>query len=385
MAEALNQIQELDGAGLPPTSDTSGAGGDRADSSPAAAPPTVRESIEAARKSVAKDEARIESPAESRVRDPATGQFARQEQKPAAAGGPKVSAESAPEAAAAPKPLVTQTEAKPDTTASTPSGPPNGWSQEAKASWASLSPAIQAAVIKREQEVSNGFAQYGQIAQRHKEFEQIVTPRRQYYAGQGISDTEAVNNLWLWFEALQNSPAKAFPELAQRFGIDLSTVIPGAQANADQSSYIDPVVQSLQEEIRQLRGQMGQVTGTFQQQAQERTRQELANFAKDKPHFETVRVNMGRLMQAGMANSLDEAYQQALALNPEVQAQIQRDQQAEAAKKAAETALTTRPPTQRQAAVSLRGGAPSGANGANKAPVGSIREELNKAFAQHRA
>ncbi len=373
--------QEPDGGSA--TSSPSG-GGERAVSSPAA-PPSVRESIEAARKEVAKTETRDDTPAEGRVRDPATGRFAQQEQKSVAAGGPKVSASGAPEAATETPLPKTQPDAKPDGQAVQPSGPPPGWSQEAKASWATLSPAIQAAVIKREQEVSSGFAQYGQIAQRHKEFEQIVTPRRQYYAGQGISDTEAVNNLWLWFEALQNSPSKAFPELAQRFGIDLSTVIPGAQADADQSSYIDPVVQSLQNEIQQLRGQVGQVTGTFQQQAQERTRQELANFAKDKPHFEAVRVSMGRLMQAGMANSLDEAYQQALALNPEIQAQIQRDQQAEAAKKAAETALTTRPPTQRQAGVSLRGGAPSGANGAGKAPVGSIREELNKAFAQHRA
>lgn len=373
--------QEPDGGSA--TSSPSG-GGERAVSSPAA-PPSVRESIEAARKEVAKTETRVDTPAESRVRDPATGRFAQQEQKSVAAGGPKVSASGAPEAATETPLPKTQPDAKPDGQAVQPSGPPPGWSQEAKASWATLSPAIQAAVIKREQEVSSGFAQYGQIAQRHKEFEQIVSPRRQYYAGQGISDTEAVNNLWLWFEALQNSPSKAFPELAQRFGIDLSTVIPGAQADADQSSYIDPVVQSLQNEIQQLRGQVGQVTGTFQQQAQERTRQELANFAKDKPHFEAVRVSMGRLMQAGMANSLDEAYQQALALNPEIQAQIQRDQQAEAAKKAAEAALTTRPPTQRQAGVSLRGGAPSGANGAGKAPVGSIREELNKAFAAHRA
>lgn len=385
MAEGINQIQELDGAGLPPTSDTSGAGGDRADSSPAAAPPTVRQSIEAAKKAVETDVTREpgQPRSDGRVRDPATGQFSKTDT--AVAGGPKVSAERAPEAAAVTPSPKTQPDAKPDGQAVQPSGPPPGWSQDAKASWASLSPAIQAAVIKREQEISNGFAQYGQIAQRHKEFEQIVTPRRQYYAGQGISDTEAVNNLWLWFEALQNSPAKAFPELAQRFGIDLSTVIPGAQANADQSSYVDPVVQSLQEEIRQLRGQVGQVTGTFQQQAQERTRQELANFAKDKPHFEAMRVNMGRLMQAGMANSLDEAYQQALALNPEIQAQIQRDQQAEAARKAAEAALTTRPASQRQAAVSLRGGAPSGANGAGKAPVGSVGEELRKAFAAHRA
>lgn len=383
MAEEFQTDLNHEPDGGSATSSPSG-GGERAVSSPAA-PPSIRESIEAARKEVAKTETRADTPAESRVRDPATGRFAQQEQKPVAAGGPKVSASGAPEAATDTSLPKTQPDAKPDGQAVQPSGPPPGWSQEAKASWATLSPAIQAAVIKREQEVSSGFAQYGQIAQRHKEFEQIVTPRRQYYAGQGISDTEAVNNLWLWFEALQNSPAKAFPELAQRFGIDLSTVIPGAQANADQSSYVDPVVQSLQEEIRQLRGQMGQVTGTFQQQAQERTRQELANFAKDKPHFEAVRVSMGRLMQAGMANSLDEAYQQALALNPEIQAQIQRDQQAEAAKKAAEAALTTRPPTQRQAAVSLRGGAPAGANGAGKAPVGSIREELNKAFAAHRA
>jgi hypothetical protein len=258
-----------------------------------------------------------------------------------------------------------------------PAGPPPGWDAEAKALYPKLPPAIQAAVSRREEEVSRGFAQYAQAKQ---ELERVIAPRRQHYASEGVSDTQAINNLWTWFEALKNSPAESFPALAQTFGYDLSTVTPGAPANSSQAN---PEIASLRAELAQLRGSVGQVAGTFEQQQTAARRAEIAEFAKDKPHFEKVRVTMGRLMSAGVAQGLTDAYQQAVRITPEVSAALAAEEKATADKAAAEAALRGRPGSQRRAAVSVRGGSPNGSAG-SAVPAGSLREELQRQFAEAR-
>ena len=326
-------------------------------SSPTDPPPSLRETLEAAAREVEQPELADAPAAGDRPRGP-DGKFI-----------PKDAAIGAPD-----QPSPTATPDTPSAPSTAPLGPPPGWAVEAKAAFSKLPPAVQQAVVKREQEVSAGFAKY---ATQQKELEQVIGPRRQHYASEGVSDTQAINNLWTWFEALKNSPQNSFPALAQMFGYDLSTVTPNAAA--DSSYQTNPEVVALKAELAQLRGTVGQVAGTFEQQQTEARRAELASFAKDKPHFEAVRVTMGRLMQAGLAQSLDDAYQQAVKLSPEASAAIAADKQ----KADAEAALRGRPGSQRRAAVSVRGSSPNGAAGA---PVPtSIRDSLREGFASARS
>lgn len=337
-------------------------------SPPDPAPPSVRETLDAAAREV-----RGETDDGSK---PADAGKSGGDDRPRDAGGrflPKTEA-GAPVVAATPEkspPTQSETQTAPSTA---PSGPPPGWSAEAKAAFSTASPAIQAAVIKREQEISAGFAQY---AQRQQQLEQVIAPRRQYYASDGVSDLQAIDNIWKWFEALKNSPAESFPALAQMFGYNLT---PSADANSDQTN---PENAALRAEIRRLEGQIGQVAGTFEQQQTEARRAELASWSKDKPYFEKVRVTMGRLMSAGVAGTLDDAYQQAIKVDPTVSAQVAAEEKAAAERKAAEEAISRRGGgNQRRAAVSVRGGSPNGAAGTSQ-PT-SIRESLMKGFAEAR-
>lgn len=343
---------------LPPAA---GDGGVEREAEPA--PPSIRDALDAARKEVSEKasggDRRTDQPAtdETRPRD-AAGRFIPKDGTVESA--PKDTPPAQPEPQPAPS--------------TAPTGPPPGWSAEAKAEWTKLPPAIQAAVVKREGEVSAGFAKY---ANRDREFEAVMGPRRKYYADQGVSDIQAIHNQWLWYEALQNSPQDAFPALAQLFGFDLSTVAPGAQADPENSR-----VAALEAEIRRLGGQVHQVTSSYEQQQMAARRAELDAFANGKPHFDKVRVTMGKLIQAGVAESLDDAYKQALRIVPEVASLVAADEKAAAEKAAAEAALRTRPANQRQAAVSVRGGAPNGAAGP-PAPT-SIRDSLKQGFADAR-
>jgi hypothetical protein len=311
-----------------------------------------------------------DKPADERPRD-ATGRFLPKAEAPEPAkqvnSTSSVVSTSAPSSPAA----TSGTPAAPSTA---PAGPPPGWDAEAKALYPKLPPAIQAAVSRREEEVSRGFAQYAQAKQ---ELERVIAPRRQYYSGDGVSDTQAIDNIWKWFEALKNSPNEALPALAQMFGATISS---GAPADSPQ---VNPEVAALRAHIQRLEGQVGQVAGTFEQQQVAARRAEIAEFAKDKPHFERVRVTMGRLMSAGVAQGLTDAYQQAVRITPEVSAALAAEEKAAADKAAAEAALRGRPGSQRRASVSVRGGSPNGSAGA-AVPAGSLREELQRQFAEAR-
>lgn len=361
-------------AGPPPPAspDTGGApegGGTHPDV--AAPPKSVRESIEDAKKELSARQIA----AADRARDP-TGKFAPDAKEKAPEASLKLQEPSA---------VTTEAKQAPVVASAPPSQPPPGWSAESKATWASLPPQVINDIAKREKEVSDGFAQY---SQRQKELDAVIAPRRQYYAGENISDTEAVNRLWTWFEALQNKPHEAFPALAQTFGFNLNQVTPangGDRTNPANPAY-DPRVDRVASEVAQIRQQ-------FAAQEQGRVAAELAAFGKDKPHFDNqaVKTAMGRLMQAGLATSLDDAYQKAVKLDPDVAAQIAADERTKAEATRAQAALTSSAQPRvapQRAAVSIKGGAPGNAafkpNGAGNKRE-SVRESLERTISNMRS
>lgn len=280
--------------------------------------------------------------------------------------------------------------------ASTPAveAAPVSWAADAKQAWATLPPAIQAAVLKREKEVSDGFKQYGEKTKRYDDLERVIAPRRGLYADSGRSDAELINQLWTWNEALLRNPREAFPALAQVFGYDLAQAAPGtSHTPPEQQSQIDPtlrgVLDPINKQLSELGGNLSAVQAQIQREQQARDEAMLNGWAKDKPHFERVRTAMGKLMQAGMANDLDDAYQKATWADPETRAAMQRDELAKAeAKRAADQKAAQPAPSPaalsakaRSAAVSVRSATPLGnAAPPQKAKGKSVGESLREAL-----
>ena len=137
---------------------------------------------------------------------------------------------------------------------------------------------------------------------------------------------------------------------------------------------------------------IGAVESTFQQQSEAKTQEVLMNWAKDKPHFEKVRVLMSQLIASGAVPlkdgrvDLDGAYDAAIYANPEVRGALQADQ-AKAAQAATVAAAAKEKAAQQAAAdkarksnVSLAPSAP-GQPVAPKAKKGrSVRESLKDAM-----
>lgn len=269
----------------------------------------------------------------------------------------------------------TATEAKPSDQApsTAPVGPPPGWSPEAKAVFASLPPAVQQAVAKREQEVSAGFQQYAGLKQRNDDFERAIAPNRHIYAGQGVSDAQAIANIWQWFHAIKDSPDQAFPALAEMVGFDLSTVGYAAADGQDQTSQHDP---RLVQALSQLESRLDGLTSWQEQQQKQAYESRFEAWAKDpsnpKPHFAAVRKDMGLAMQAGLVKmgDLDAAYAYVTAakgLQNTPQPTVPAAPAVDPARRAVQA---------RHAAVSPR---PTGPNGAAPSSTGrqrSIRDEI---------
>lgn len=369
MAEELADIHAAEGA-----VDTGVVSGAEIPETPEK-PLSIRESLTASIKEVGDKE--------QRARDIASGKFI---PKDKSAAPEKVEAVK-PNAGEKPAIQSEKTE-----TASKPSGPPPGWSAESKAFFNSL-PAdhpLRQDVEKRELEVSNGFKKYSDIDKRHQEIEQAIAPFRSVYQQNGLkSDAEAISRLLEWESSIRGNPAEGIRQLAQKFGVNLSQFAqlpPQGATGQEFPEHLQPVLN----EFGQLKQTVNSMVSAQQQAEQRRVASELETFAKDKPHFESVRVAMGQLMQAGMAKDISDAYDQAVWANPELREQLLREQdekrqaeflktQTEAANKARLAAVSPAPRARQGAP--MANGADKGAKGVRASLMASIGElrENNRA------
>jgi hypothetical protein len=228
---------------------------------------------------------------------------------------------------------------------------PNTWKKEVAATWATLPPEVRAEVSRREADFHKGIEGYKQAAGFGQAMERAITPYAQTIQGLGITADKAVGDLMAADHKLRYGSAQektAFmAELCQRYGVDMA-----AMQQVEQTP-IDPVVAQLQQQVQRLSGYIENQTQQGQQQELASLNSEIANFSADPKHshFESVKGHMAALLQAGQAQSLADAYEQAIYANPTtralVLAQQQADQRADAAKKAtaAKTAasVNTRP------------------------------------------
>jgi hypothetical protein len=298
---------------------------------------------------------------------------------------PKEAAEKTPnktvEAKTAPVETAPKVDASP-APASVPPGLPPGWSPETKA-FVNTLPAdhpLRKDVEKREKEISDGFKKYSDDAKRYSEIEQVLAPVRSVFQQAGArSDAEAINRLLSWEAAIRQNPAQAIPALARQYGVDLASLAqnPGSNqtppdAAVQLQQYVQQAIQPVQSELQRIQS--------------ERAASEIAQFSKDKPYFEKVKVQMGQLMAQGAAADLDKAYQMAIWSDPETRAElIQKETDAKlATSQQAQADQVQRSQAAKRAAVSPSTRAPAAAQVNGKDHKPGVRGSILKAIADIR-
>jgi hypothetical protein len=268
---------------------------------------------------------------------------------------------------------------------------PANWPDDARAAFAALPPRLQHHYIDSAKYMQADYTRKTQaLAQERRgiqEINQIIGPRQQSWMMQGMRPAQAIGQLLALSDYADKDFGGFVKYLAQQRGIDLQSAL-GLNQNQDADEYIDPQVKSLQDQVSEMQQMLEQAGKFSQQQAQQqqvaqyqqaysRTAQGIDQFAQTKnpdgtakyPYFEHLEDDMAGLIEAGLANSIDDAYDKALHANPQTRRLVLQRVQAQSNEQ-----LRKRAQQATRAASSISG---AHANGAGTTSEGmSIRELL---------
>lgn len=294
--------------------------------------------------------------------------------------------EAAPEQAAAPETKLptTESQTKPSEQPSQAAvAAPVSWSADAKTAWASLSPAVQNAVLKRENEASNGIRQYSEQV---KLYERAIAPVAQEAQRRGLSTEDGIQRLLDGQRFLETQPAQAILWLSKQHGIDLAELASNPPAVQQQArpdpafAQVNQTVQSLQERLQQL--EFGNNLTVAQQ------------FAASKPYYADVEEQLPDFIREVQRIDpsltglplLEKAYERAIWLNPDVRAKVTAAERADA-EKARLADVQAKAQQANKAAVSVKGSSAPAAP-AKREPAstdGSVYDDVRASLHQLRA
>lgn len=262
--------------------------------------------------------------------------------------------------------------------------PPAGLAPEELQQFTALPPEMQQFVARTMANVEAAQARYAG----YEQVEQVIGPRREAWAVNGMSEGQAINQLFAISDFATRSPADFVQWFAQQQGIDLTALAEGSEDDAD----IDPAVLQLRQELATVKGELNTFTQGQQTQAHQATVNEIAAFAAElgtdnaplRPHFAEIGTGVIPFIQAVRASNptwnnrqvLTEAYDRACWGTPSVRAKVLASQEAARLTQARETAARAR-----SAGSSVSSEAPSdGSTVAKDVGSGSVRDTLKAAF-----
>lgn len=230
---------------------------------------------------------------------------------------------------------------------------PSSWKGTLREKWGTVDPEVKAEIKRREQNFLDGIKQYKEPAAFGNAIGNEMMPYLDTIRQIGQTPQTITRELFsTWNTLVTGSPDQkqaTLLNLAQAFGINMSSgsSTPQKDAGSDPNSQIA----ALQQQIAELRRSQE----TFSQQQERLAREaeqaeqaeidaDIARFAADpkNEHFESVKQIMGRLMTAGQAETLQEAYEQACRIHPEVFSKLQAKTEAERRKREAEQAAAAK-------------------------------------------
>ena len=199
---------------------------------------------------------------------------------------------------------------------------PSSWKKDYEEHWGKLDPTLQDYIQQREADYAKGVSTYknqwdmaAPIMETVRQFEPLL----QHH---GVAPQQ-------WISQLGNAHAKlvmgspeqkleTFAQLANDYGVNLGQL-------TGQSGY-DPQFSQLAQELNQIKNQWSSFQSQQEMAEQTQLQNEIASFRDDKPYFDEVRETMAGLLQNGMANDLQSAYDKAIRLNDDVFQKVQSQQ-----------------------------------------------------------
>ena len=206
---------------------------------------------------------------------------------------------------------------------------PKNWTEDVKKVFETLPTESQEFMIKRDKEMTSDYTKKTQeLAQQRKSIEAldaVIQPARQSIQATGIGEAEYISRLLNADHALRTDPKNALRQLAQGYGINLSSMNEESESWNDPDPQYAQLMQQNQQimaELNQFKQQNIQTTVTQTEQTVEQFSQKTDASGKlMHPHFDKVRIKMGNLIDAGEAKGIDDAYVKAVRLDDDLYAE----------------------------------------------------------------
>lgn len=268
---------------------------------------------------------------------------------------------------------LTATEAKTEAPKDERITPPPAWRGDAKVDWSRLPRHVQ-------QALSDDYKRLGETEQKWTPLQQVLAPREQVLAAQYGSIPNALNQLFQLSDFAEKNPAQFLQWFAQQRNIDLRQFVPAAQpqngveaqpgtppGTFDPAAVKNELLSAVRQEIAQQQ---------FAQLSQSAVA-EVQSFTADPrfPYANDVKQDMAALFHANQATTLQEAYDKAVWMRPEIRSKLIADQERQKAETAAAEAAR-----KRAVAVSVTGAPYTAAPVANSGRRESARETVARAL-----
>jgi ribosomal protein L23 len=205
---------------------------------------------------------------------------------------------------------------------------PEHWAQEDKETFKAVDRKAKDFLLKRHKEMQSDYTKKQQelseqvrIADKYR---QAIAPHEEYLRQHGIDPTQAFERMISTEKTLRLSPAaekaKALQDVARQYGVELDP--------SQEQPQIDETTKAIFDELKQQRAYILNLEHQRKAQEQQSAQETIEAFsnAKDEsgklkyPHFETVKVKMGELLQTGLVKTTDlaEVYEHAILLDKDL-------------------------------------------------------------------
>ena len=249
--------------------------------------------------------------------------------------------------------------------------PPQSWRKEMHEFWKGLDPAVQTYVEQREQQMHDGLEKDRGDANLGRTMRDVMSPYSEMLKNQGIDEPVMVRNLMNAHYRLSTADEAGkrdlINQIAQSYNISLDGEAPK----------VDPALKAIQDKVNSLESHLTAAQQATLQEARGRVEKDVEVFASDPAHefFDEVSEQIVPLINAGY--SLEDAYQNAIWLNP-VTRQKEIDRTAnDAAEKAEKTAKQEAEKARKAKSANVRG---RDTVRASTEPTGTIDDTLRETY-----
>lgn len=218
---------------------------------------------------------------------------------------------------------------------------PVNWGPKERESWSKIPRNLQEKVMAREKEVNMLMQNTAEARKTHEEFGKLTQQYGAVLSGiAGNNPVEVAGNLFNTVANLRmGSPiqkAQIIADMINDFGVDINTLDSAIVGQApppeqQENQRIEQMVAQRLAPFEQMMGQQNAYAEQQKAQQQEAANNEVATFAQNAEFFNDVRQDMADLVdmadKRGYPMSMQEAYDKACALKPEIQSVLAERQQ----------------------------------------------------------